>query len=372
MHEAFKEIVGFWLKRGVGGFRFDAIDALFEDPQFRDEEVMKDEKGNPRINPFGEPELGHSMTGNQPGIHTVLAEIRAYTDGFSHRGFPGERVLVGETFSRDAAELAKLYGTADHPELQLPMNMQLGGIRKLDAGEFRARIRAAEEQMHNDMPLWVFDNHDRPRLDQRYGDGVHDTEIQRAIAAVLFLTRGTALMYYGDEIGMKTTPPTRKEDVRDPQGITGWPRQKGRDGERTPMQWDAKPNAGFTAGTPWLPVPASASTINVEAEKKDAASLLNWYKQLIALKKSTPAFFGSENVLLDEQNQHVLSWLRPAPDGSRVVVSVNLTATPQVVKLEVPGSSGKLKPLLASPGSDAQTLDQIQLAPYGVLVAQVL
>ena len=73
----------------------------------------------------------------------------------------------------------------------------------------------------------------------RYGDGVHDTDIQRVIATMLFASRGAALFYYGDEIGMKTTPPTRKEDVKDPIGITGWPKEKGRDGERTPMQWDA-------------------------------------------------------------------------------------------------------------------------------------
>ena len=371
VHEAFKNVIKFWLKRGVGGFRFDAIDALFEDPQFRNEEVVKDEKGAPRINPFGEQELGHAMTGNQPGIHTVLAEIRAYTDTFPHRDFPGDRVLVGETFARDAGELAKLYGTPDHPELQLPMNMQLGGVQKLDAAEFRTRIKAAEQYMHNDMPLWVFDNHDRPRLDMRYGDGIHDTEIQRAIATILFLTRGTALMYYGDEIGMKTTPPTRREDVRDPQGITGWPREKGRDGERTPMQWNAKPKTGFTEGNPWLPVPASASAINVESEELDSASLLNWYKQLIALKKNHAAFFGSEDLSLDEQNHQALTWMRIAENGARVVISVNLTATPQTVKLEGAGFSGSIKTLLASQGTTAQTLSNIQLAPFGVLVAQL-
>ncbi len=118
-------------------------------------------------------------------------------------------------------------------------------------------------------------------LDARYGDGVHDTDIQRVISTMLFASRGAALFYYGDEIGMKTTPPTRKEDVKDPIGITGWPKEKGRDGERTPMQWDASVNAGFTAAgaTPWLPVPPSAATINVAAEQSDPNSLLAWYQQ---------------------------------------------------------------------------------------------
>ena len=102
----------------------------------------------------------------------------------------------------------------------------------------------------------MFDNHDNPRMDARYGDGVHNTEIERVIATVLFASRGASLFYNGDEIGMKTTPPERKEDVKDPVGVTGWPAYKGRDGERTPMQWDDSSEAGFTkSSSPWLPVP---------------------------------------------------------------------------------------------------------------------
>jgi alpha-glucosidase len=80
----------------------------------------------------------------------------------------------------------------------------------------------------------------------RYADGIHDTDIERVISTMLFASRGTAMFYYGNEIGMKTTLPARKEDVKDPVGLTGWPKDKGRDGERTPMQWDVSANAGFT------------------------------------------------------------------------------------------------------------------------------
>ena len=108
------------------------------------------------------------------------------------------------------------------------------------------KLNDVETKIGDNTPLLLFDNHDNPRLQARYGDGVHDLEIQRALAAVLFLSRGAAQFYYGDEMGMMTTPPTRKEDVKDPIGITGWPLEKGRDGERTPMQWDASANAGFS------------------------------------------------------------------------------------------------------------------------------
>jgi alpha-glucosidase len=112
----------------------------------------------------------------------------------------------------------------------------VGFINKLDVAEFRAKLTDVETRIGTNTPLLLFDNHDNPRLDMRYGDGVHDRDIQRVVSTILFASRGTALFYYGDEIGMKTTPPTRKEDVKDPVGLTGWPKDKGRDGERTPMQ----------------------------------------------------------------------------------------------------------------------------------------
>ena len=149
------------------------------------------------------------------------------------------------------------------------MDTQVGFINKLDVATFRARLIDAEEHLDGHTPLLVFDNHDNARLDARYGDGVHNTDIERVISTILFASRGASLFYYGDEIGMKTTPPTRKEDVKDPVGVTGWPKEKGRDGERTPMQWDAAPNAGFTSASakPWLPVPPDYTTVNVKAEE---------------------------------------------------------------------------------------------------------
>jgi alpha-glucosidase len=194
------------------------------------------------------------------------------------------------------------------------------------------------------------------------------------IATVLLASRGAALMYYGDEIGMKTTPPTRKEDVKDPIGVTGWPKEKGRDGERTPMQWDVRPNAGFTAAgiAPWLPVPPSAAAINVEKEKYNPDSLLAWYQRLIRLKKTNAALERGENRMLDTANTKVLSWLRQAPGTPAVVVSVNFTAEPQTVSLSIPGSGGKTRTLLKSPGgADPASLGRFQLGPFGVFIGEV-
>jgi alpha-glucosidase len=375
IHEAFKDIVRFWLSRGVGGFRFDAITTLYEDPSLADEGVVKDKDGKPVINAYGDPQLDSSKTDNQPGLHAVVHEMRVTSDAFNGKEFPGTRVLIGETYMPNIEELAKMYGPPGKPEFHLPMDTQVGFINKLDVTAFRSKLIDAETHLSTHIPLLLFDNHDNPRLDLRYGDGVHDTDIQRVISTILFASRGSALFYYGDEIGMETTPPTRKEDVKDPIGVTGWPKEKGRDGERTPMQWDASQNAGFTKGTPWLPVPPSAATINVEAEEANPNSLLAWYKSLIQLKKTNPAFARGANLMLDTENNKVLSWMRQVVGAPQVVVAVNFTAEPQTVNLAASGAglrAAHVRTLLKTPGGPKpRSLAAIKLGPYGVYIGEL-
>jgi alpha-glucosidase len=375
VHEAFKQIMAFWLKRGVGGFRFDAITTLFEDPSLADEDVLLDKDGKPKVNAFGDPQLDNSKTDNQPGVHEVIEEMRAEADKFVTAEFPGTRVLIGETYLPNIGELEKMYGTLDKPEFHLPMDTQVGMINKMDVAEFRQKLIDAEKQLSAHTPLLFIDNHDNRRVDARYGDGVHDVDIQRVMATILLASRGSALVYYGDEIGMKTTPPERKEDVKDPIGIIGWPIEKGRDGERTPMQWDATRTAGFTTGTPWLPVPPSAKTINVRAEQIDPDSLLAWYKALIQLKKTVPAFESGANIMLDPENTKVLSWMRQATGAPQIVVCVNFSANPETVDLTIGGAGVRkreLKTLLKTPGGpETLAINRIELGPFGVYIGEV-
>jgi alpha-glucosidase len=375
VHRAFKDIMDFWLKRGVAGFRFDAISSLFEDPGLADEGVVRDRNGNPLIDAYGEQVLDGSKTFLVAKMHPVMQELRAEADTFNSNAYPGERVLIAEIYTSNITDLARMYGPPGDPEFQLPMDTQVGFIDKLDVAAFRARLTDAETGLGSHVPLLLFDNHDNPRLDVRYGDGAHDTDIQRVIATVLLASRGAALFYYGDEIGMKTTPPERREDVKDPIGIAGWPKEKGRDGERTPMQWDATTHAGFTTGMPWLPVPPSAASINVKAEESDPDSLLTWYKALIRLKKTNRALEDGADIMLDTENTEVLSWMRAAAGAPRVVVSVNFTAQPQTVNLAndaLDSGTHKLKTLLKTRGAaDSPSLDQIQLGPFGVYVGEV-
>jgi len=373
VHQAFKDIIGFWLKRGVVGFRFDAITTLFEDPTFADEDYLKDKDGKPVMMPDGLAKTDGLKTEFLPGVHTVMAEMRAYADTFSTSKFPGARVFIGETYLPSIDALAAEYGAPGKPEFQLPMDMQLGILNKMDADAFRTKLVDVETKINGNVPLIVFDNHDNPRLDVRYGDGVHNTDIERVISTILFSSRSASLFYYGDEIGMNTTPPTRKEDVKDPVGRAFWPIYKGRDGERTPMQWDSSKDAGFsTAASTWLPLAPDYTLVNVKSEEANPDSLLAWYEALIRLKKTNPALASGTETMLDPDNPNVLSWVRKGSDNLSVVVSVNFKPEPQTVSLSVPGPGATLKTLLKTPGgADPVSLQAIQLGPFGVYIGEL-
>ena len=355
----------FWLDRGVAGFRLDAITTLFEDAQLRDEPVLGG------VNAQGDPNLDDIYTDNLPEDHGVMRRMRAMTDRY-----PGERVLIGETYLRKTADLDAWYGGARHDELQLPMDTLLGLGSRLDAGTFRQHLIESQGELHGSQPLFVFDNHDNRRSWDRYGDGVHDAAIARIVAALLLTSRAAALIYQGQEIGQTTATPTRVEEVRDPIGITGWPKEKGRDGERTPMQWDtSNAQAGFSTNShTWLPVTANYRSVNVASESADADSLLNWYRRLIALRRSNAALRDGRMVMLDESNPNVVSYARVAKNGEAVVVCLNMSAQPQTIALglEAAGLRGsRLTPLLSSPDPLAVGAgdEPVRLAPFAAWMA---
>jgi alpha-glucosidase len=363
VRNAMYDEIRFWMKRGVAGFRLDAVTSLFEDPQLRDEPVAK-----PGLNAYGDPILTRQYTDNLPECHDVFRELRQVTNEFEGG------VLIGETYLPNVSELAKMYGAPDD-ELHLPMDTQFG-FNPLSADAFRRKLREAETQLSGHMPLFFFDNHDNPRSLTRYGDGKNNPAIAKLLATLLLTPRCAALLYYGQEIGMENTDPTRKEDVRDPVGRIGWPKDKGRDGERTPMQWDASVNAGFSsAKATWLPVPPTYKERNVAAEANDPDSLLNYYKALIRLRKTNPALKDGDFTLINETDQDVLAFIRKA-DGKAVLVALNFTPHRQKVSfdLEPQGVRGKQATTVLSSFSKAghnSSLKDLVLPPYGAYVGQV-
>jgi alpha-glucosidase len=356
VQKAMFDSVRFWLDRGVAGFRLDAIPTLFEDPDLHDEKVL------PGTNAYGDPNLDDARTNNLPEVHDVLRELRKLTDSYA-----GDRVLIGETYLNNIHQLEEMYGLKQD-QLQLPMDMQVGFINKLDVRLFRSRIQDAESELPaGDQPLFVFDNHDNPRSIDRYGDGKHNLAIARIVAAMLFTTRATAMMYYGEELGMVTSTPQRVEDVKDPIGVTGWPKEKGRDGERTPMQWDAGKNAAFsTAAKTWLPVANDYKTVNVKVEESEKASLLNWYKFLIAERRKNPALRDGGLTMLNTDNTNVLTYVRKGTPN--VIVALNFSAQPQT--LSVDWKATEVWTLLTDADSlkETKSLTNLTLPPFAVWI----
>jgi alpha-glucosidase len=363
----------FWLDRGVAGFRLDAIDTLLEDPQNRDEEIRKGPDGKPMYRANGDPELIHTHTNNLPEIHDIIKRMRKMADSY-----PGNRVLIGETYLPNIAELDKWYGGAARNELQLPMDTQVGLGHKFGADEWRRTLGEAETEINGSMPLLVIDNHDNPRMD-RYcemekvpggSDAPECLQLQKMLTTVLFTARDAALFYYGDEIGMKTTPPTRVEDVKDPVGRRYWPMFKGRDGERTPMQWTPGKDAGFsTADTTWLPIPPDYVTVNVQTETPEKTSMLDYYQKVIALRRTNDALHdGRQAPLHTSDDANVLAYTRIAGD-KKVIVVCNFSNTPKTVSLDGHGSAHTLAANYDA--GESVMLNKVELPAYGAFVGEV-
>jgi alpha-glucosidase len=345
-----------WYQRGVSGFRLDAVDTLFEDPELRDNPVL------PGTNAQGDPNMENQYNDKLPEVHEELQKLRKVADDYN-------AVLIGETWTSNIAELDRYYGQGSH-ELQLPMDFMFTMVNQLSPPEFRRQI-AAVDAAHG-WPVFVISNHDIQRSYNRYGDGKNNDAIAKLMGAFYLTLRGTPIMYYGEEIGMENNDPVRREDVKDPIGRTGWPKEKGRDGERTPMQWNTAPNAGFSDATPWLPVPPSYKTHNVASESQDPNSVLNLYKKVLALRHTNQALLEGSYVALNENDPNVMSYLR-SYKGKAVLVALNMSASPQKTTLNLSGQGLTqifLNTLIASPSASARG-NQVTLEPFGLLIAEV-
>jgi alpha-glucosidase len=354
VEKAMFDATRFWYRRGVAGFRLDAVDCLFEDPALRDNPLQEG------VNEFGDPNMDNKYNDKAPENHQVLKRLRKVADSF-------DAVLIGETWTSNIAELKEYYGSA-RDEIQLPMDFLFTSVGKLSAPAFRQQIRFVEES--GEWPTYVLSNHDIVRSYTRYADGFHDEAIAKLMATLLLTLRGTPILYYGEELGLPNHDPERKEDVQDPLGRAGWPQNKGRDGERAPMPWDATPSAGFTTGKPWLPLPITYRSRNVTLENRAPESVLNHYRKLIALRHAHEALKDGRLVLLDGQNPDILAYLRREGDET-ILVALNFGKHAQIFRadLAAPELKGaRAESLLGKGPADPASLS---LEPFGVQVLQI-
>jgi alpha-glucosidase len=274
VRRAMADILRFWMRRGVDGFRIDAAAVLAEDALLRDDPPNPDFcKDTPPPERFQ-----RVYTDNRPECLRYLAELHAVTDKFP------DRVLLGEV---DTAEdqVAQFYG-CDQRCLDLPLNYRLLDT-SWDAASLRAVIGSYLDALPpHASPCWVIGSHDKPRIASRIGAA------QARLAAMLLLTLpGTPILYAGDEIGMGDVP-IPPDQALDPfeHRVPGY--GLNRDPERAPMCWDSGPAAGFTSGDPWLPVGDNAERCAVSTLRRDEHSLLNLYRRLIAYRRTEPAILG--------------------------------------------------------------------------------
>ncbi len=272
--DAFDDVLRFWFDRGVAGFRLDVCHAIVKDRDLRDNPPSTDEDPV-QVRVFGQRRV---YSANRPEVHDVLKRWREVC-----RNYDPERLLLGETYVWDFEALTAFYGKKDD-EIQLAFNIPFVHAR-FDAERLKRIVENVEKKFpKHAWPVWTGSNHDAKRFASRWCDG-DDRKIRCALMMLLTL-RGTPVLYYGDEIGLPDVELTQ-EQLRDPVGIRFWPAYPGRDGGRTPMQWNRDAGAGFTTlkAQPWLPIGDNAAC-NVEEQKIDPRSVLHLTRDLIALRKT--------------------------------------------------------------------------------------
>ena len=323
VQEAMLNVLRFWLERGVDGFRVDVIWHIVKDDEFRDN--RPDPAYRPHLPPHRQ--LLATYSTDRPEVHDIIARMRAVMDEY------GERMMVGEIYL-PLERLVTYYGSHGSG-VHLPFNFQLIEL-PWHARALADAIDRYEALLPSDgWPNWVLGNHDNPRIASRIGPP------QARVAAMLLLTlRGTPTLYYGDELGMENVP-IQPHQVQDPfeKRVPGL--GVGRDPERTPMQWSSAENAGFTTGTPWLPVADDYQSINVAVQSEDPKSMLRLYRRLLALRRHEPALSIGSYAEVPAQGD-LLVYRRQFHTGRRYLIVLNFSAEPDVFHNPAVPQQGKI------------------------------
>ncbi|MGI8644185.1 MAG: alpha-amylase family glycosyl hydrolase [Thermomicrobiales bacterium] len=327
VREAMYDTLRFWLDRGVDGFRADVIWHLIKDDEYRDNPPYPGHTNQewpyhdyvPGKRPY--QDLIPLYTTDRPEAHEIIAEIRQVLDEYD------QRMMVGEIYL-PVEDLVRYYGK-EGAGLHLPFNFEL--VRMPWNAQMITHVIDKYEAALPDgaWPNWVLGNHDNSRIATDIGPE------QARVAAILLLTlRGTPTLYYGDELGMQDVhiPPDR---VQDPVAKNRTDAGAGRDPERTPMRWNNSENAGFTTGTPWLPIGDDAATVNVERQRDDPSTLLTLYRRLLALRQSEAALsVGSYAPVRTDGD--LIGYIREASE-TRFFIALNLAHTPATLSFDGTG-----------------------------------
>ncbi len=361
--EAVYDIIKFWLEMGVDGFRLDVVNFYFKDALFRNNPMKKPDNIKDWITNFLYPYGSqiHLYDKDQEEMYDLLKEMRELVDSY------GEKLLLGEVGSDNNTEMATKYYGKDNDGLHLSFNFDfLHSPWKSES--FKKIIQEWEKALPSwAWPTYVLSNHDIVRHISRYGKSANSVAIAKVAITMLLTLRGTPVIYYGEEIGMREGKIPRKM-IKDPPGKKFWPLYKGRDGCRTPMQWDDTPNAGFSTRLPWLPINSDFRINNVLTQDKEPESLLNTYRKLIWLRKNSPVLKSGSLEFLNSNNSKVLSYKRTI-DNEFTIILLNLSEKEEVIRFsEVQELSICLS--LNSRRSGLINSDYITMKPYEVIISK--
>jgi len=352
------DMMNYWLKKGVGGFRMDVIDLVGKIP---DKEI----------------------TGNGPKLHDYLQEMNRET-------FGNYNVLtVGETWGA-TPEIAKLYSDPKRNELSMVFQFehisldQQPGKEKwdhkpLEVSELKQVLSKWQTALGNEGWNSLFwNNHDLPRIVSRWGnDTTYRVESAKMFAILLHLMKGTPYIYQGEEIGMTNYPVSDISEVEDIESVNmyherlanGYKKEdiiasinfKGRDNARTPMQWNQTENAGFTTGTPWLHVNPNYQEINVAANLENPNSIFYCYQKLIQLRKDNPLIVWGDYELVTDTPEQVFMYLRHY-EGETWAVVANFNNEKETLQLEHFGKSKEV--IINNYNRIEADFSQLELMPY--------
>lgn len=341
------DIILFWMDKGIEGFRLDVVDRFAKEP---DKEIDV----------------------NGPCLHKYLRELSRKT--FQQ----GNLVTVGEAWGADV-ELGRLYSAPDGSEMSMVFQFEhilldagksKWDVRPLSLPALKKCFRRWQEGLFGTGWNSLFlDNHDLPRIVSRWGnDGEYRVQSAKMLATMLHGMQGTPYVYQGEELGMTNIrlPLEKYNDLEilnayREMTAKGIPHEKameaiyysGRDNARTPMQWDSGRNAGFTDGTPWLPVNENHSYINAEAALGDPDSVFYYYKKLISLRKEYPVFRDGSFTLLAPEDEKIFAYRRDAESGHMLVVC---NFTDSEIPFEAPEDFAGAKLLISNCGEMGKTL----------------
>ncbi|MDO6427126.1 alpha-glucosidase family protein [Thalassotalea sp. 1_MG-2023] len=360
VQKAVLENVEFWLKRGVDGFRLDAINFCFHDQQLRDNpaKAPKDRKGRgfSEDNPYAFQY--HYYNNTQPENIAFMEDIRQLMDKYPNV------VALGEISSEDSLQTMADY-TQGNKRLHMAYSFELL-TPDGSPSYIRQTVEALEDKLVDGWPCWAIGNHDVMRVASRWGNENNRQAQSKMFNALLASLRGSVCSYQGEELGL-TEADIAYDDLQDPYGITFWPTFKGRDGCRTPMPWSAQEsNAGFSQSDYlWLPV-SDAHQINaVSVQQNQPSSVLNAYQTFLSWRKSqSPLLYGDINFL--ESSDDKLVFTRQY-QGNTLYVLANFSDT--TVVFDLPNSAYQLVEGHGFLIADVSTNEQhttVTVAPYQI------